>query len=83
MDEFSSKVVQIAFSEWGKFTPVIKSEECCYNMVKDIVIFADASNFMLTLDGTGAFLQNFKNRELLKIEKGLIHPMEGIIKRFS
>ena len=52
-------------------------------MVKDIVIFADASNFMLTLDGIGAFLQNFKNRELLKIEKGLIHPMEGIIKHFS
>ena len=30
-------------------------------MVKDIVIFADGSYFMLTLDGIGAFLQNFKN----------------------
>ena len=42
-------------------------------MVKDIVIFADASNFMLTLDGIGTFLQNFKTLELLKIEKFLIH----------
>ena len=30
-------------------------------MIKDIVIFADGSNFMLTLDGIGALLQNFKN----------------------
>ena len=52
-------------------------------MVKDIVSFADASNFMLTLDGIGAFLQNIKTHELLKIEKGLIHPMEGVVKRFS
>ena len=42
-------------------------------MVKDIVIFPDASNFMLTLDGIGTFLQNFKTLELLKIEKFLIH----------
>ena len=52
-------------------------------MVKDIVSFADASNFMLTLDGIGAFLQNIKTHEVLKIEKGLIHPMEGVVKCFS
>ena len=52
-------------------------------MVKGIVIFADASNFMLTLDGIGVFLQNFKTLELLKIEKWLIHPIENLVKRFS
>ena len=29
-------------------------------MIKDIVIFADRSNFMLTLDGIVALLQNSK-----------------------
>ena len=53
----------------GKFTPALKS--------------GDASNFIQTLDGTGPFLQNFKNLEPLKIEKWLIHPVEGLVKLFS
>ena len=59
----------MGFLSGGKFTPVIKSGE--------------ASNFMLTLDGIGSFLQNFKNLEPLKIEKWLIHPVEGLVKLFS
>ena len=55
MEEFSYKVVQIGFLSGGKLTSVIKS--------------GDAYNFMLTLDGIGSFLQNFKNLEPLKIEK--------------
>ena len=46
-------------------------------MVNDI-IFADISNFTLTLDGLGLFLQNFKTIEPLKIEKWMIHPMEAL-----
>ena len=68
VEEFSLKVVQIGFLSGGKFTPVIKYE--------------DASNLMLTLDGIGPFLQNFKNLEPLKIEKMLIHPVEGLLKLF-
>ena len=45
----------MGFLSGGKFTPVIKS--------------GDASNFILTLDGIGPFLQNFKSLEPLKIEK--------------
>ena len=56
----------MGFLSGGKFTPVIKS--------------GDASNFMLTLDGLGSFLQNL---EPLKIEKWLIHPVEGPVKLFS
>ena len=59
----------MGFLSGGKFTPVIKS--------------GDASNFMLTLDGIRSFLQNFKNLEPLKIEKWLIHPVEGPVKLFS
>ena len=49
-------------------------------MVNDIIIFAGISNFMLTSDGIGFFLQNFKTLEILKIEKWLIRPMEGLVK---
>ena len=35
----------------------------------DIVNFAGASNFMLTLDEIGPFFKKFKNLEPLKIEK--------------
>ena len=35
----------------------------------DIVNFAGARNFMLTLDGIGPFLKKLKNLEPLKIEK--------------
>ena len=59
----------MGFLSGGKFTCVIKS--------------GDASNVMLTLDGIGPFLQNFKNLEPLKIEKWLIHPVEGLVKLFS
>ena len=59
----------MGFLSGGKFTRVIKS--------------GDASNFMLTLDGIGPFLQNFKNLEPLKIGKWLIHPVEGLVKLFS
>ena len=59
----------MGFLSRDKFTRVIKS--------------GDASNFMLTLDGIGPFLQNFKNLEPLKIEKKLIHPVEGFVKLFS
>ena len=38
---------------------------------------------MLTSDGIGLFLQNFKNPEPLKIEKWLIQPMEALVKVFS
>ena len=48
-------------------------------MVNDI-IFADVSNFILTLDGIGLFLQNFKTIEPFKIEKWMIHPMEALVK---
>ena len=58
----------MGFLSGDKFTRVIKS--------------GDASNFMLTLDGIGPFLQNFKNLEPLKIEKMLIHPVEGLLKLF-
>ena len=50
---------------------------------EDIVTFADASNFMLTLGGICPFLKNFKNLEPLKIEKRLINPIEGLEKLFS
>ena len=59
----------MGFLSGGKFTCVIKP--------------GDATNFMLTLDGIGSFLQNFKNLEPLKIEKWLIHPVEGLVKLFS
>ena len=59
----------MGFLSGGKFTPVIKS--------------GDASYFMLTLDGIGSLLQNFKNLEPLKIEKWLIHPVESLVKLFS
>ena len=59
----------MGFLSGGKFTPVIKS--------------GDASNFMLTLDGIGSFLQNFKNLEPLKIKKWLTHPVDGLVKLFS
>ena len=45
----------MGFLSGGKFTCVIKP--------------GDATNFMLTLDGIGPFLQNFKNLEPPKIEK--------------
>ena len=48
----------MGFLSGGKFTPVIKS--------------GDATNFILTLDGIGPFLQNFKSLEPLKIEKWLV-----------
>ena len=59
----------MGFLSRGKFTPALKSR--------------DVSNFILTLDGIGPFLQNFKNLEPLKIEKKLIHPVEGFVKLFS
>ena len=59
----------MGFLSGGKFTCVIKP--------------GDATNFMLTLDGIGPFLQNFKNLEPPKIEKWLIHPVEGLVKLFS
>ena len=48
-----------------------------------VIESGDASTFMLTLDGIGPFLQNFKNHEPLKIEKWLIHSVEGLVKLFS
>ena len=48
-------------------------------MVNDI-IFADRSNFILTLDGIDLFLQNFKTIEPLNTEKWMIHPMEALVK---
>ena len=59
----------MGFLSGGKFTRVIKP--------------GDATNFMLTLDGIGPFLQNFKNLEPLKMEKWLIHPVEALVKLFS
>ena len=59
----------MGFLSGGKFTPIIKS--------------GDASNFMLTLDRIGPFLQNFKNLKSLKTEKWLMHPVEGLVKLFS
>ena len=59
----------MGFLSRGKFNPVIKS--------------GDVSNFMLALDGIGIFLQNFENLEPLKIEKWLIHPVDGLVKIFS
>ena len=59
----------MGFLSGGKFTPIIKS--------------GDASNFMLTLDRIGTFLQNFKNLKSLKTEKWLMHPVEGLVKLFS
>ena len=51
-------------------------------MVNDI-IFADRSNFILTLDGIDLFLQNFKTIEPLNTEKWMIHPMEALVKLSS
>ena len=68
VEEFSQKVDQMGFMSGDKFTRVIKS--------------GDAGNFMLTLDGIDPFLRNFKNLEPLKIEKWLIHPVEGFVKLF-
>ena len=59
----------MGFLSGGKFTCVIKP--------------GDATNFMLTLDGIGSFLQNFKNLEQLKIKKWLTHPVDGLVKLFS
>ena len=59
----------MGFMSGDKFTSVIKS--------------GVASNFMLTLDGIDPFLRNFKNLEPPKIEKWLIHPVEGFVKLFS
>ena len=38
---------------------------------------------LFTFDEIGSFLQNFKNLEIQRIEKWLIHPMEGVVKLFS
>ena len=59
----------MGFLSGRKFTPVIKP--------------GDASNFMLTLDEIGPFLQKFKNLEPLKIVKWLIHSMESRVKLLS
>ena len=48
-----------------------------------VIKSGNASNFMLTVDGIGPFLQNFKNLEPLKIDKWLIYPVEGLAKLFS
>ena len=60
---YSTTVEKLSFlSAAAKSIPVIK--------------LSDASNFMLTLDGIGPFLQIVKSLEPLKIKKQLIYPIE-------
>ena len=61
VEESAKNFLKRSFFIGGKFT------------VNDI-IFAVISNFILTSDGIGIFLQNFKALEPSKIEKWLIHP---------
>ena len=71
MKESAKKLSKWNFLSGGKFTCITKSDECCHPvkiglMTFVFVFFADVSNFMLTVDGIGLFLQNFKTLEPLK-----------------
>ena len=78
VNESAKKLFKRGFLIWGKFTSVMKSWES-YHPVK----IAHVNNFILTSDGIGLFLQNFKTYESLMIEKWLIHQMKALVKLSS
>ena len=78
VNESAKKLFKKGFLIGGKFTSVMKSWESYHPVKIDHV-----SNFILTSDGIGLFLQNFKTYESLMIKKWLIYQMEILVKLSS